>query len=359
MDGTNLYGEPLPPPPAPPEPKVDRRKYRTAQDKEGEKRSNRTAAFYERLAPEAHPAEISFRHSGWRVKREKVFAALKACGKNEVELWNFNQCGACCTCEWSEELGRRRLSAYYCRNRHCEPCGRAKANKIRANLEEKLKGLRPGSLRLLTFTLKHYDAPLREQVDRLYASFKKLRATKEWKKSQKGGVVILEVKHNGKHWHPHLHCCSEGSFIKKQVLVDLWHKVTGDSYIVDVKLVDRGKDAAAYVCKYITKSTEHSVWNTPDRAQEWIVASRGIRSANTFGSWRKLPLLKMPKKVTDWKVEQKLTKLIWLAREGDQVSYDILESLLSMRCNEECSVPPNQFPVADQGDEAVLQRESG
>jgi hypothetical protein len=281
-----IFGQPLPRKKKPEDPRPPRER-----SAEADKRLDRMFAFYEHMAPNAEPAEIRWRHAYWSEKRQKVRTALSSTGSSEKMLHNFDNCGSYAVTEWSDSLQKRRLKSYTCRCRHCEPCARTKANRIAAALRERLGGdggvprrdgvVRgravgttgsaaadragaPGDrFRFITLTLKHSAAPLADQIKKLYRSFKKLRGFKPWKKSQRGGAFILEVKHNGTHWHPHLHVISEGGFLDKDLLSKLWHRATGDSYIIDIRKLDRANDVAAYVAKYITKSTSESVWNDP------------------------------------------------------------------------------------------------
>jgi hypothetical protein len=128
----------------------------------------------------------------------------------------------------------------------------------------------------------------------------------EWKATQRGGAATFECKwqdpsksykhkdgslHPGDDmWHPHLHVVSEGTFIDKRTLSKLWLKATGDSYIVDIKQLKDAHEAAYYVAKYVTKGTSGEVWSNPDKAQEWIIATRGMRACFTYGTWRGIKL---------------------------------------------------------------------
>jgi hypothetical protein len=299
----------------------------TAIERATERRLDRAAAFYAHVAPPARPQETAWRHGKWAAKRAVVRRSLERTGASSALLSNFDACGSTAVAQWSEKLQRRRLSAYYCHCRHCEPCARSKANKIAANLRDRLRDAKKNQYRLITLTLKHSDAPLQDQVKRLYACFKRLRHTKAWKSSQDGGAFMLEVKYNNTGWHPHIHAVVEGGYLDKFQLSSLWHKVTGDSFIVDLRRLDRTQDAAAYVCKYITKGTSDSVWQSDPLAMEYICATRGLRSCNTFGSWRKFPLLQPSNDPKDWQAEDSLVNLLKRSAAGDVVATHILLNL--------------------------------
>jgi hypothetical protein len=284
------------------------------------------ADFMSFLVPPAAPEETQFRHSSWSVKREKVKAALMRAGTGTFAMNRFEECGSQCTVEWSASLQKHRCRANYCKCKHCEPCMRSKANRIANNLRKKLEDNPDGRYRFITLTLKHNDAPLIEQVHRLYAAFKKLRTQKLWKQSQRGGAYTLEVKWNDKtrHWHPHLHIVSEGDFLRQQQLSDAWFAATGDSPVVDIRLLNNGRDAAHYVSKYVTKGTSSTVWTDPEVATEWIVATKGLRICATFGSWRGFKLTAVTDDADDWEPVASLLSLVQRARAGEQHATNLL-----------------------------------
>jgi hypothetical protein len=273
--------------------------------------------------------EAWFRHTHWKVKRDKVMIALRAAHATEKQLDAFVNCGADCVVEIEATTQQYRIRGQYCHNRHCEPCQKAKANLLAANLKEKLAEAKSFQYRFITLTLKHNDAPLREQIDRLNASFKKLRQTKFWKQSQTGGAAILEVKWKPgtRHWHPHLHIIAEGSFIRKQDLSDHWLKITGDSSIVDIRTLDSGKDAAHYVAKYVSKGTNDDVWDDTDASIEWIISLHNVRTAATFGRWRGFKLLAKSEQTGDWRPLGSLTKIVQLAFEGNEYYIRLVQQL--------------------------------
>lgn len=357
MDDNDLHGQPAPAPKkragshTPPkmrkprtnwerEAEFERRRQeflkpkRTKRNAKAEKEANRLAAFYERMTPPGHPKELRWRHHHWQPKRTLVRQALEAAGGSAEQMNNFDNCGSMAYAQWSEIAQRFRISASYCKCRHCEPCARSKAGKLAANLKKRLKEAKRHEYRLFTLTLRHSNAPLIDQIKRLYACFKKLRQTKAWKASQQGGVMILEVKWSATGWHPHIHNVVQGDFMKNTELSALWKEITGDSHIVDVRAITRGEDAAHYVTKYLTKSTNDGVWQNPQAAAEWVIASKSLRTCNTFGSWRKWPLLKVTDAPTDWVTSKSLVQWILDAEAGSRVAIEFLNTIRPHRYNE-------------------------
>lgn len=294
-----------------------------------EKKLSKLASFYEHIVPPAAPEETHFRHSHWQARRSLILKYLREQNTGIITINRFEECGSGCVIEWSEELQRHRIAASYCHSRHCEPCMRAKGNKIAANLRTRIQDDTNNTYRFITLTLRHRDAPLRNQIERLYASFKKLRASKEWKNSQTGGAAILEVKWNTdtNTWHPHLHVISAGNFLDKHDLSRLWHRATGDSFIVDIKAMKNSADVCHYVSKYVAKGTSPTVWESAETAHEWICASKGVRTCATFGTWRGYALTANHQTAKDWKPIASYVSILAAARRAELWAIGILQSI--------------------------------
>jgi hypothetical protein len=169
---------------------------------------------------------------------------------------------------------------------------RAKASAIARNLRNAIEDNPERQHRFITLTLQHSDTPLADQIKHLYHSFSRLRAMKCWTSTQRGGSCSLEVKwkFENRRWHPHLHIISHGTYLDKHDLSNAWKKATGGSYIVDIRVLKDAKEAAFYVGKYVSKGTNAEVWSDPDANQEWITATKGLRTCLTWGDWRGIRL---------------------------------------------------------------------
>jgi hypothetical protein len=280
--------------------------------------------------PVAAPEEVAFRHGTWQAKRDKVRQALISVNVSNHALTAFDNCGAAVTIEWSKSEQRYRMRGTYCHCRHCEPCAKQKANIISRNLKNKLKDDKENQYRFITLTLRHSHEPLADQIERLYKSFKKLRSKPCWKATQTGGSASLEVKWNPKDrmWHPHLHIISQGEFYDKRDLSNEWQQCTGDSFIADIRVISDAKSAAYYVGKYITKGTNDQVWDDPDAAQEWITATKGVRTCATFGTWRGFALTKFVPTCTDWRPIASLVAVQRAAKNGEEWAIGIMINLM-------------------------------
>jgi hypothetical protein len=280
-------------------------------------------------APAATSEETHFRHSWWKAKRDKIIQVMDRFDMPLSMRTNFKNCGGYCIIEWSPTAKRHRLCASYCHNRHCEACMKSKANIIAANLKERLGENKNGDFRFITLTKKHTNTPLKTQIKDLYKSFRKLRNTKAWKRTQHGGAAMLEVKWNPntRQWHPHLHIISEGIFIDKFELSKLWLKATGDSTIVDIRQLETAKDAAHYVSKYVTKGTNAEVWSDEMIALEWMDAMVGVRTCLTYGKWRGFALTQARDVYTDWKPIGTYTEMLAAARRAEEWAIAVMISI--------------------------------
>jgi hypothetical protein len=280
---------------------------------------------------ELGPDEEWYRHNNWRDKRKIVRQALADADASANSLFAFDNCGAGCQVEYSKEQNRYRVVGSYCHNRHCEPCMRAKSACITNNLRVQMKKAEKKQHRFITLTKKHSDTPLKQQIKNLYADYKKLRATPEWKATQKGGAATLEVKWipGTRKWHPHLHIISEGRYLSTYQLAAIWREITGDSHIVDIRIIDQDKDVAYYVGKYVTKGTNNEVWQDPAVAAEWVRSVKGVRMCATFGTWRGYKLLAREKeKKGEWVHIASLGSICRRARAGDEWAITILMDAL-------------------------------
>lgn len=283
--------------------------------------------------PIADQDETDFRHMHWQRRRDQVRHAMATAGTCTHAMDRFDNCGAECVVEWSDEAQRYRLRASYCKCRHCSPCMKQKGNLIAMNLQAKIEAgpkEENDRFRFITLTLRHTTRPLAEQIADLQRHFRILRGSKLWKSSQRGGAAMIEVKLNARNeWHPHLHIISEGDFIRQHTLANEWMRITNGSFKVDVRKIDSKKDVAFYVAKYVTKGVNDEVWSVLNRAQEWITATRHLRTCATYGTWRgfKLTARNPVDEVKDWKAIGLLSRIADDARRGMLYALELLRHL--------------------------------
>jgi len=147
-----------------------------------------------------------------------------------------------------------------------------------------------------TFTLKHSDEPLKNQIDKLYKAFKDLRRSKWFSEKAHSGIWFFQVKKSesdGK-WHPHLHCIIDGKYIPLRKLREKWHNITTDSHMVDVRMIKDPRKAANYVARYAVKPTDITYLKYNEQL-EIHTAISNRRLCGTWGKCLKLRLTSPPK----------------------------------------------------------------
>lgn len=290
-------------------------------------------SFSDPLTPSAR-----FRHSGWLPRRVATIRAFQQADLPAARLQRLAGCGSVA---WvlrdPAHPDRIKLATNRCHDRHCEPCAADKRRVVARNLQraltESFASRSPRSkvplLRFITLTLKSVDVPLKDQIDRIYTSWRRLRNRRSIKPLITGGLAFLELTISPQTglWHPHLHIIVQGAYLPKDLLRKEWHVITGDSYIVDVRAIRSPAEAASYVAKYAAKAIGRRVWSNPDAFLEAVAALVGRRTFNTFGTWTDLDLSKPPTDETDWEVLYPLDTLLSRVRERDPDALAIFRAL--------------------------------
>jgi hypothetical protein len=107
-------------------------------------------------------------------------------------------------------------------------------------------------------------------------------------------MMFIEVKRSkaGK-WHVHAHIVAESKYLPQHELSAEWLAVTGDSPVVDVRMINNVEAAASYVAKYGSKAFDSGLLRQPKILAEVIGALKGARLCTTFGAWRGAKLTSM------------------------------------------------------------------
>jgi hypothetical protein len=263
------------------------------------------------------PRESAFRHSGWAPRRIQTWQALCTCNANSRRLNAFANCGSGLWLEKAKAGNDLRLRCNCCHDRFCIPCGTARATRMVAALKAHVAGR---TIRHLTVTLKHSNTPLPDQINRLLRSFAELRRRRLWTNNVVGGAAFMELKISSRDglWHVHLHCLIEGTYLPQKPLVDAWHAITGDSTYLWIKPVPDSAGLSTYVCKYVTKPADASVFDHADKLVELMQAMKGTRLCTTFGTWRGYKLTEDPGDKGEWESVGSLWSLAASARDGEE-----------------------------------------
>lgn len=253
----------------------------------------------------------------------------------------FESCGDhAWVLESDSEPGVYRVSCDKCKDRFCDPCSAERARHIARCVGE---FARDRTVRLVTLTLRQSKRTLKQDIDRLYNAFVKLRRRATWKQTQDGGMYFVEIKRRrgDDGWHTHLHVLTEGQWLSKSWLSHAWNELTGDSYIVDIRLCESGERAAQYVAKYAGKGVHGSCYHEPDVLREAMLAIKGRRLVGKWGTWNELDL---DRETPDgeWSGVDTLGRLMTRARDGDTEALQIFQYLVGEKS---CPTNPNEHPV--------------
>lgn len=190
-----------------------------------------------------------------------------------------------CRCKaWfarSSRTGQVRVMSEACHLRWCFLCSQARRTYISQAVA---KWIRDGKYRkFCTLTLKHTDAPLDFQIDKLYTCFQKLKKSKLFSSKVAGGVWFFQIKRTKTtgQWHPHIHCIISGLFLPQGQLSKVWKKITTDSTIVDLRMVRDPDKAANEVARYATAPANLETTEPVD----YVTIFNALHKRRTAGTW--------------------------------------------------------------------------
>lgn len=178
-------------------------------------------------------------------------------------------------------MGEKKLhSANFCKVRLCPMCAWRRSLKIFHQVSLIMNTLCTNedyNFLFLTLTVKNVRAlELSKAIDDLFYGFKRLSATKEYKKAIKGSFRALEVTHNTNRWsksfdtyHPHFHCIlvvgkryfKDKEYISQKQWVELWKRCMDLDYspMVDIRKINNPQKSVPEVSKYTIKDTDYII----------------------------------------------------------------------------------------------------
>lgn len=233
--------------------------------------------------PRALPDEIQLIHGSWHVARTATRELLARAKIPQKRLERWDTCGSLAFVERHVRTREYRVRCVRCKDRFCRTCA---TRKRRQQIDRLMGLLRDWSgVKMLTLTLKHSSEPLKIQLDRLYACYRRLRQREAWKTHVKAGAAACEIK-LGKDglWHVHLHVLLVGSFWHQREISHEWLAVTGDSTIVDIRPMPSDR-AVNYATKYLSKAVPSDMITSPTEFIEAIHALHGRRLLIVSGAW--------------------------------------------------------------------------
>lgn len=191
-----------------------------------------------------------------------------------ISTFNAHVHGSAPACEYGSRCNRPDCPT--CQNRK----GIAKAHEVLFNVKSK------PNLYRLDLTLRESDSSLSDSLDRLESALKALRRTPYWTSHVKGGLYRLQVDYPNGHWHPHFHLIIEADPMERTTLSELWHKITGDSFVSYFCKVRESETDTMAVSRYCLKAPFAKIKHDPALMREFSSATPRRRMYMRFGSWR-------------------------------------------------------------------------
>lgn len=232
-----------------------------------------------RLEPTNNPLDrpdtaFRFRRADHLHAFTRTLEALRVPLRHQKRARRLALCGAHATVWHSPGTDTVCIRAYHCGLRCCPRCREMHAARTHDTLARFLACVPRNRLSMITLTLQSSDQTLTEQLDHLYASFRRLRASPLWKQAKPRGYAVLEMTWSDERqqWHPHLHLLAETAYIPYRQLSLAWQQASRGSTIVDVRRVNRKaiKQMQHYLADYLTKPPTTSILDSLPRLTEWI-----------------------------------------------------------------------------------------
>ena len=274
--------------------------------------------------------------SGYPARREAGYAMLQ-------EAERFCLCGSQYSMFDCPVDRQRFRSPVSCNSRICERCGRRYFRSYQESISHEIAPLfsqpRRGwgvFLLTLTTTTKRYNGlPTREDISRFYREtgdffrltygkhFAKITAkgkiiedgtrtqwtrdssgnrikirrqprirknksgkeVQDWRRFKGCGYITTvelgtQKTKDGLNNNLHCHALVYGPYISQRELVARWFKITGDSFVVDIRKVRTPREATAYVLKYITKPP---AIRDPEAIADYVEMIKGTRRLRSGG----------------------------------------------------------------------------
>lgn len=174
-----------------------------------------------------------------------------------------------------------------CGDRTCPECRRVEMLKARRKYLPHLKEIhRP---KLLTLTWPNQKFISRKLFIDFRKCWSKLIRRKPFSTLIKGGLFTFEVTNKGNGWHVHAHILLDAAYIPQKSLSIAWKAITGQAFIVDIRVAKNPKIALNYILKYISKTPE-----LLGSKEDYNKALKGVRTIQGFGSMYRIKYIKKP-----------------------------------------------------------------
>lgn len=182
-----------------------------------------------------------------------------------------------------DSCGKRVYVPVRCDLRICPDCARKHSRRLFKTYLPLIQRLtvetgNSYTLKFLTLTLVNTRELSSQSIKRFFKNVRKLIGEFFNKKIGAGALGVLEI---GGNLNIHVHLLAYGPYILQSHLSERWRKITGGSFIVDIRRA-RGNHQGllSYVLKYITKPCS---FEDPRLYAHYLMALKGVRRIHTFG----------------------------------------------------------------------------
>jgi len=294
--------------------------------------------------------EQLIRFQGLSEERQLWLDLLPAIEDRASRVDRFRHCGAYASVRMDNETGHPYLDANTCKLRVCPACRKSLQRKTLARVLDFLHSHPNDNWQFHTYTLRHSESPLTDQLDRLVHCFRLLRHRQLWKQRCEAGYAVIEITYHSAgswspsgrqrkrdEWHPHLHVLVQTTWLDWSQLHQDWKAITKDSTQLDCANVTNISHAARYVAKYLGKPPSLNFANDHGRATEYYHAINHRRLLMPFGTAAKHTLPPPPPARNSTYV-CRLTDLHKAALRGDWPAQCMLTAITL------ALAPPNRHP---------------
>jgi hypothetical protein len=136
------------------------------------------------------------------------------------------------------------------------------------------------SPKFLTLTLKS-SGNLEADLKRLRKSVSKFKRSKDWKLKVRADFETIEVAEN----QVHMHMVIDSLFWEQKEISEQWHRITGDSFIVDIRKVKNPKQAIKEVFKYVVKDVKPEIKEAVSEFRKNNPNFRWVSSSKNLGDF--------------------------------------------------------------------------
>lgn len=235
-----------------------------------------------------HPHPFPHLHCRHNRDRDRIIAAL-ATSTYEPLRKRATRISACMLSPWIREArdGTIHMTPGRCNDRACPTCQVQRSRVLARNVTGVVQ--KWNDVRHVVLTLNGDPRSLKESLDLLTSSYRRLRQTTLWKEHVDAAIATIEVTHNAEsgRWHPHLHVLTDGRYLDVNDLRKAWEKASHGAKVVWIERIPARDKVTAYIAKYTSKSPSAEGWSDAT-IREWTYATHGRRTVICSGTCKSI-----------------------------------------------------------------------